>query len=39
MGLTAVGRVTIQVLRINRADAVAVRRSLRQEGKMQAELT
>jgi hypothetical protein len=34
MGLTAIGRVTIQVLRINRTDAVAVRRSLREEGVM-----
>jgi hypothetical protein len=34
IGLTAIGRVTIQVLRINRADAVAVRRSLQEEGMM-----
>lgn len=32
--LTEIGRVTIHVLRINRADAVAVRRSLREEGVM-----
>ncbi|MGA2751482.1 MAG: HNH endonuclease signature motif containing protein [Verrucomicrobiota bacterium] len=30
-GLTAVGRATIEVLRINRDDAVAVRRSVMQE--------
>lgn len=34
IGLTEIGRVTIHVLRINRADAVAVRRSLREEGVM-----
>lgn len=34
IGLTAIGRVTIFVLCINRADAVAVRRSLREEGVM-----
>lgn len=34
VGLTAVGRATLQVLRINRADAVAVRRSLQEEGLM-----
>jgi len=31
-GRTAVGRTTIEVLRINRADAIAVRRSLMEEG-------
>jgi hypothetical protein len=31
-GRTAIGRATIEVLRINRLDAVAVRRSLLQEG-------
>jgi 5-methylcytosine-specific restriction endonuclease McrA len=31
-GRTAVGRTTIDVLRINRADAIAVRRSLMEEG-------
>lgn len=31
-GRTPTGRATIQVLRINRADAVAVRRSLLEEG-------
>ena len=34
IGLIATGRVTIHVLRINRADAVAVRQSLREEGVM-----
>ena len=34
IGLTAVGRATLQVLRINRADAVAVRQSLLEEGVM-----
>ena len=32
VGLTAIGRVTIRVLDINRADAVIVRRSLQMEG-------
>jgi hypothetical protein len=31
-GRTAIGRATIEVLRINRLDAVAVRRSLLEEG-------
>jgi hypothetical protein len=32
IGLTAVGRTTIRVLRINNADAIAVRQSLKEEG-------
>jgi hypothetical protein len=34
VGLTAIGRTTIQVLRINRVDALTVRQSLQQEGVM-----
>jgi hypothetical protein len=33
-GLTAIGRVTVRVLDINRADAVIVRQSLQEEGVM-----
>ena len=36
MGKTAVGRVTIDVLRLNHPDAVAVREALRLEGLLTA---